>query len=52
LQAAVDARALVGAVKAGKAAVDAPGAQQKFHQLAHGQTKFGHGITSILNDFM
>ena len=37
LQLAVDACALVGAVKAGKAAVDAAGAQQKLHQLPDGQ---------------
>ena len=37
LQLAVDACALVGAVEAGKAAVDAAGAQQKLHQLPDGQ---------------
>ena len=42
LQPAVDARALVGAVKAGEAAVDAAGAEQKFYQLTDRQTKRGH----------
>ena len=37
LQAAVDARALGGPVKAGKSAVDAAGLEQKLHQLAHRQ---------------
>ena len=38
LQPAVDACTLVGAVEAGEAAVDAAGAEQKFHQLPDGQT--------------
>ena len=42
LQLAVDACALVGAVEAGKAAVDAAGAEQKFHQLADRQAKSRH----------
>ena len=48
LQLAVDACALVGAVKAGKAAVDAAGAQQKLHQLPDGQTDVGHDFTSLI----
>ena len=42
LELAVDACALVGAVEAGKAAVDAAGAEQKFHQLADRQAKSRH----------
>ena len=42
LQPAVDSRPLVGAVEAGEAAVDAAGAEQKFHQLTDRQTKCGH----------
>ena len=38
LQPAVDACSLVGTVEAGEAAVDAAGAEQKFHQLPDGQT--------------
>ena len=49
LQPAVDARALKSAVEAGKAAVDAAAAQQKFHQLPDGQTDRGHGISPPCN---
>ena len=45
LQLAVDACALVGAVKAGKAAVDAAGAQQKLHQLPDGQMDACQGVS-------
>ena len=42
LQPAVDACPLVGAVEAGEAAVDAAGAEQKFHQLPDGEMDSRH----------
>ena len=48
LQLAVDARTLVGAVEAGKAAVDAAGAQQKLHQLPDGQMDVCQGVSPPL----
>ena len=48
LQLAVDACTLVGAVKAGKAAVDAAGAQQKLHQLPDGQMDACQGVSPPL----
>ena len=49
LQSAVDACTLVGTVKSGKAAVDAAGAQEKFHQLPDGQADVGHGVHFLLS---
>jgi len=48
LQLAVDACTLVGAVKAGKAAVDTAGAQQKLHQLPDGQMDACQGVSPPL----
>ena len=50
LQLAVDACTLKGTVEAGKPAVDAAAAQQKFHQLPDGQTDRGHGISPPENN--
>mgnify|MGYP000065641280 CR=1 FL=1 len=44
LQPAVDACTLVGAVKAGKAAVDTAGAEQELHQLPDRETDGWHGV--------
>ena len=44
LQFAVDACALIGAVKAGKAVVNAASPAQEFHQLAHRQRDLYWGI--------
>ena len=44
LEPAVDASALVGPVKAGKAAVDTAGAEQELHQLPDRETDGWHGV--------